>query len=111
MLLLRAAALGKRLFRDPRLEYRRTARGAFAVGVGAFIGCTPFFGFHLGLVWLVGRVLRLHRLKMYLAANISNPVTAPALLLIELQTGAWLQRRDVHALTLESIRATDPWRF
>jgi SAM-dependent methyltransferase len=86
-------------------------RDAFAVGVGTFIGCTPFFGFHLALVFLMGRVLRLNRLKMYLASNISNPLMAPALLLIELQTGAWLQRRDFHGLTLASIRAMDPWAF
>ena len=111
MPLLRVGAFGKRLFRDLRLEYPGPTRDAFAVGVGAFLGCTPFFGFHLALVWLVGRVLRLNRLKMYLAANISNPITAPALLLVELQTGAWLQRRDFHDLTLESIRTTDPWQF
>ena len=48
-------------------------------------------------------MLRLNRLKMYLAANISNPLMAPALLLIELQTGAWLRRRDFHDLTLEAF--------
>jgi len=31
--------------------------------------------------------------------------------LIELQAGAWLQRRDFHDLTLDTIRSTDPWRF
>jgi uncharacterized protein (DUF2062 family) len=111
MPLLRLGAFSKRLFRDLRLEYPGPIRDAFAVGVGAFIGCTPFFGFHLALVFLTGRLLRLNRLKMYLASNISNPLVAPALLIIELQTGAWLQRRDFHDLTLASIRATDPWDF
>lgn len=86
-------------------------REAASVGVGIFIGCSPFYGFHLLLVFLVGRLLRLNRLKMYVAANVSNPLFAPLLLLAELQTGAWLQRQQLHALTLEAVRATDPWTF
>ena len=86
-----------------------TTRDAAAIGVGAFIGCLPFFGFHLLLTILVGRVLHLNRLKMYAAANLSNPVMAPFLIFAEVQTGAWLRRRDAHDLTVEAIRQMDPW--
>jgi SAM-dependent methyltransferase len=94
-----------------RMRTEGEGREAASVGVGIFIGCSPFYGFHLPLVFLVGALLRLNRLKMYVAANISNPLFAPLLLLLELQTGAWLQRQELHALNLDAVRRTDPWTF
>jgi uncharacterized protein (DUF2062 family)/precorrin-6B methylase 2 len=111
MMRLLSQARLRRLFYDLRLEGEGRAREAAALGVGLFIGCIPVYGFHLLLCWVSGRVLRLNRLKMYLAANISNPVFSPFLLFAELQTGAWLRRRDVHGLTLTAIRHTSPWTF
>lgn len=81
------------------------------MGVGAFIGCLPLYGAHLLLVIGVGRVLGLNRLRMYIAANISNPLFAPVLILAEIQTGAFVQRGKAHDLTVEAIRATDPWIY
>jgi len=81
------------------------------MGVGAFIGCLPLYGAHLLLVVGVGRVLSLNRLRMYVAANLSNPVFAPALILAEVQTGAWLRSGELHDVTLEAIRATEPWVY
>jgi SAM-dependent methyltransferase len=94
-------------------ELRTEAEGrdAASVGVGVVIGCLPVFGFHLLLVLVVGRVLRLNRLRMYVAANISNPLMAPLLIFAEVQVGAWARREDLHALTLQTIRATSPWTF
>jgi uncharacterized protein (DUF2062 family) len=94
-----------------RTEGAGSVREAAAVGVGAFIGCQPFYGFHLALCWGIGRLLRLNRLKVYLAANISNPFLAPFLVFTEIQAGAWLNRGSTHELTLAAARATDPWVF
>ncbi len=94
-----------------RTEGAGSAREAAAVGVGAFIGCQPFYGFHLALCWGIGRLLRLNRLKVYLAANISNPFLAPFLILTEVQLGAWLNRGTTHPLTLSAMKAMDPWVF
>jgi uncharacterized protein (DUF2062 family) len=94
-----------------RTEGSGPAREAVAIGLGVFIGCTPLYGFHLLLCWAAGWCLRLNRLKMYLAANISNPFVAPLLILIELQTGAWARRGQPHALTLDTVRNIDPWSF
>ena len=111
-LLLRAPGrYAKRLFHDLRLEGAGRGREAAALGVGAFIGCLPIYGAHLLLVIAVGRVLRLNRLRMYVAANISNPLFAPALILAEVQTGAWVRRRELHDVTLDAIRATEPWVY
>lgn len=94
-----------------RTEGAGPAREAAAIGLGVFIGCSPFYGFHLLLCWAVGWCLRLNRLKMYVAANISNPFVAPFLILAELETGAWARRGQPHALTLETVRNIDPWMF
>src|SRR5258707_1855802 len=76
----RLAARVRRAFYNLRTEGTGAAREAAAIGVGVFIGCTPFFGFHLLICWAVGSVFRLNRLQVYLAANISNPLLAPFLI-------------------------------
>jgi uncharacterized protein (DUF2062 family)/trans-aconitate methyltransferase len=94
-----------------RTEGSGPAREASAIALGLFIGCSPLYGFHLLLCWAAGWCLGLNRLKMYLAANISNPFVAPLLILIELQAGAWVRRGQPHRLTLETVRNVDPWSF
>jgi uncharacterized protein (DUF2062 family)/trans-aconitate methyltransferase len=101
----------RRRFYDLRLEGEGLGREAAALGLGVFIGCTPFYGFHLLLCWVAGWALRLNRLKLYLASNISNPLFSPFLLFAELQTGAWVRRHDLHDLTIAAIRSTSPWTF
>jgi uncharacterized protein (DUF2062 family) len=101
----------RRVFGDLRTEGAGRLPEAVAIGLGAFIGCLPVYGFHLLLCWVVGWGLGLNRLKMYLAANISNPLMAPLLILTEVQAGAWLRRGEPHALTLAAVRAIDPWQF
>ena len=81
-------------------------RETAAVALGVFIGCLPVYGFHLLMCWTVGFAFGLNRLKMYLAANISNPLMAPWLLLAEVQAGAWLRRGSFHPLTLERLKTT-----
>jgi SAM-dependent methyltransferase len=63
------------------------------------------------MVIVIGWLFRLNRLKMYVAANISNPLFAPFLILAEVQSGAWVRRGDLHELSLDYIRSTDPWLF
>jgi uncharacterized protein (DUF2062 family)/trans-aconitate methyltransferase len=101
----------RRVVWELRTEGGGPAREAAAIGLGVFIGCSPLYGFHLLLCVLVGWCLRLNRLKMYLAANISNPFMAPLLILTELQTGAWVRRQQLHALTLDAASNVDPWSF
>jgi uncharacterized protein (DUF2062 family)/SAM-dependent methyltransferase len=76
-----------------------------AIGAGVFIGCLPFYGFHLAICWAAGWLLGLNRVKMYLAANISNPFVAPWLLFAELQAGSWLRRGTFHAATIDAVRS------
>jgi len=101
----------RRVVWELRTEGAGTVREAAAIGLGVFIGCSPLYGFHLALCLVIGWCLGLNRLKMYLAANISNPFMAPLLIFTELQTGAWLRRDQLHALTLEAVKSVDPWSF
>lgn len=101
----------RRAFYELRLEGEGTGREAAALGLGVFIGCTPFYGFHLLLCWIAGWMFGLNRLKLYIASNISIPIVSPFLLFSELQTGAWARRHDLHDLTLRALRTTSPWTF
>src|ERR1019366_3053114 len=87
----RLAMRARRAFRDLRTEGTGAAREATAIGAGVFIGCTPFFGLHFLICWVVGSMFRLNRLQVCLAANISNPMLAPFLIFSELQAGALLR--------------------
>lgn len=77
----------KRALRDLQGEDLTPARLGFAVAVGLFIGSQPIFGLHLLLVLFVCLKLRLNAVLSYVAANISNPFFAPALLTAEVQVG------------------------
>lgn len=101
----------RRVVHSLRTEGTGRSREAAAVGVGVFIGCLPFYGFHLLLCWGLGTLFGLNRLKVYLAAHISNPFAAPFLLLAEVQAGALLRGGAPRALTIETLRTLDPWVF
>jgi len=96
----------RRAFTGLRTEGAGAGRETAAIAVGVFIGCLPFYGFHLLLCWIVGALAGLNRLKMYLAANISNPLIAPWLVVAEIQTGAWVRRGALQALTPDAVAST-----
>lgn len=101
----------QRAIRTLRSEGGSRVRESAAVGTGLLIGCTPFWGTHFFLCWGTGWLLRLNRLKMYLAANLINPLILPPLLYAEMQTGAWLRRGQTVPLTRQSFATLDPWEF
>jgi len=88
-----------------RTEGATPIRQSAAVGVGLYIGATPFLGFHFVITMLVGRLLGLNRILMYAAANISNPFVAPFLYAAEIQVGAWLRTGQIYSpSTLDDIK-------
>lgn len=93
----------RRLFQGLRTEGAGVVRETAAVALGVFIGCLPLYGLHLAICWVVGFLLGLNRLKMYFAANVSNPFVAPWLVFAEVQIGAWVRRGAFHAITRDSI--------
>lgn len=94
-----------------RTEADTPGRQAASIAIGVFIGCLPLYGLHLALCVAAGTVLRLNRLVMYLAANLSNPLVAPLLVAAEIQIGAWLLRGRSHPLDWDALRRVDPWMF
>jgi SAM-dependent methyltransferase len=101
------ASLGRRIFYTMRSEGAGATRESVAIGLGMFIGCLPLYGLHLAICIGVGWMFGLNRLKMYLAANVSNPFVAPVLLFSELQLGSLLRRGTLHAVSVQTIRTTD----
>lgn len=61
---------------------------AVAVWLGAVIGATPLYGFHVALCVVLGIALRLNKLAMWLAANISLPIFTPFLAFSCVQAGS-----------------------
>jgi uncharacterized protein (DUF2062 family) len=94
------------MFHRLRTEGDGPVRETAAFSLGVFIGCLPLYGLHLLICWTVGFALGLNRLKMYLAANISNPLVAPWLIFAEVQAGAWLRRGSFHSLSRQTLMST-----
>ena len=88
-----------------RTEGDGPIRQSLAIGLGLYIGASPFIGFHWLLALALGGLFRLNRLKVYLAANISNPLIAPFLFAAEIQVGAKLRTGHfISAATIEEVR-------
>jgi len=94
-----------------RTEGDTRGRESMAVGLGLLIGCTPLWGVHIGLCWLVGRVCHLNRLKMYLAANVINPLVVPPLFYAEVQAGALIRQGRFLTLSWEMLEPSRIWSF
>lgn len=61
-------------------EHTGAGRLSAAVGLGVFIGLTPFFGLHALLGLAVARLLRLNMAVTVLATQISSPLFAAVLI-------------------------------
>ncbi len=94
-----------------RTEGGGRGRQAAAIGLGVFIGCTPFYGLHFWMCLAAGWMLRLNRLKLYLAANISNPLFAPVIVLCEIQVGSLIRRGAAYPVSVAGLRGVSPWLF
>jgi len=88
---LRSAKAIRELLYRLRTEGGSPGRLAGAVALGVFVGCTPFYGFHLLLCVVFARLLGLNRALAYLAAHISLPGLWPLLVFAELQAGRLLR--------------------
>jgi SAM-dependent methyltransferase/uncharacterized protein (DUF2062 family) len=94
----------RRAWRDLRGAEMSPGRGAAAVAIGLFIGCLPVFGLHMPLVLFICLWFRLDAAICYVAANISNPFFAPALLTAEVQVGGLLRTGELICVDLEAAK-------
>lgn len=72
-------------------EHRAPGRVALAVLVGCVVGTTPLFGLHFPLCVLAALCLRLNKLIVYGAANLSIPPMVPVLGFLSVQIGERLR--------------------
>ncbi len=61
-------------------EHTSPFESALAVGVGVFVGCTPLFGLHTGIVILLGLLFRWNIAYLWLGTQISLPPLVPFLI-------------------------------
>jgi uncharacterized protein (DUF2062 family) len=94
-----------------RTEGGSRGQEAWAIGLGLAVGFSPFIGLHLGMCIALGWLFGLNRLKLYLAANLVNPLIMPGVLFAEVQLGSWLRRGDAYALSSDTFSLMDPWHF
>lgn len=83
----RLAALWSHL----RTEHTAPGRLAAAVFVGINLGLWPIYGIQTPICLLVAWALRLNKLTVVVAANISNPLFAPLLVSAGIVLGEWLR--------------------
>lgn len=92
-------------------EHASPGRLFAACVVGAIVGSTPFFGFHLPLCIGVAMLLRLNRVAVYGAANVSIPPVAPFLAFACIEVGSFVLHGRGAALGVDGLRDVSPWRL
>jgi uncharacterized protein (DUF2062 family) len=87
-------------------EHTEPGRVALAVLVGCVVACTPFFGFHLLMCLVLAWMLRLNKLVVYSASNLSIPPMIPFIGFTSVQIG----ERVLHGSWLTLARSAFTWR-
>jgi uncharacterized protein (DUF2062 family) len=87
-------------------EHTEPGRVAVAVFVGCVVACTPLFGFHLLMCLVLAWMLRLNKLIVYAAANLSIPPMIPFIGFTSVQLG----ERVLHGSWLALDRSAFTWR-
>jgi uncharacterized protein (DUF2062 family) len=106
---VRAPSRLQRVIYTLRTEGASRGQEAAAIGLGLAIGFSPFIGLHLGMCIALGWLLGLNRLKLYLAANLVNPLIMPFVLASEVQAGSWLRRGETYPVSLDAFATLTPW--
>jgi uncharacterized protein (DUF2062 family) len=80
------------------------ARVAASVGVGLFVACLPLYGAQLLLVLLLCLPFRLDSALAYVVCHVSNPLTMPLFLWIELQIGSRVMTGHGVAMQFDEVK-------
>jgi uncharacterized protein (DUF2062 family)/SAM-dependent methyltransferase len=108
---VRAPTRLQRVIYTLRTEGGTRIQEAWAIGLGLAVGFSPFIGLHLTMCIVLGWLFGLNRLKLYLAANLVNPLIMPAVLFVEVQLGSWLRRGETYPFSFDAFSTLDPWHF
>lgn len=96
-----------------RLRTRRDTprQKALAVWLGVAIGCTPLFGLHLPLCFVLAKMIGVSGVTTYLASYVNNPFVTPFVLYVSGGIGRWLFTGQWLTLDLNYPSATDAWHL
>lgn len=86
-------------------EHAAPSRLALGVFVGCVVGASPFLGLHLLICILLALLLRLNKLVIYAAANISIMPLAPFLAFASAQIGAQIRHGQWLDFSMADFRA------
>ncbi|MEE2827765.1 MAG: DUF2062 domain-containing protein [Myxococcota bacterium] len=84
-------------------EHSSPGRLAAAVFVGVVIGVSPFYGFHIALALVLAWMLRLNKLVVWLATNVSFPVISPFFAAASIQVGYLIINRRATTFTADDF--------
>lgn len=90
-------------FRLLAKEHSSPPRLSAAVGLGALVGSSPFFGLHAAIGLVLSRLFRLNLLGVTLGTQVSLPFLAPLLIFASVQTGTWVLHGHGLDLSLDMI--------
>lgn len=99
----------RRHLRTIAAEHATPRRLFAACVVGGMVGSTPFFGLHFFLSVGVATLLRLNRVAVYGAANISIPPLAPFLATACVTVGSLVLRGRAAPFDPATLKSTSPW--
>jgi uncharacterized protein (DUF2062 family) len=80
-------------------------RMALSLAPGIFVGCVPVYGLQTWLCLALALPLRLHYPLAYLATWIANPLSAPFLVVAEVEVGVFLWTGRFAPLSVAELRA------
>lgn len=95
----------RQLYLTLRTEHTTPRKVGLGVGLGLFVGCSPFWGLHFPLCVLLATLFRTNRMLVYAACNLVNPLTAPFVIFAEVQVGNRLLSGGWLPLTVRELRA------
>ena len=81
----------RQLWERAKKEHATPRQIGWAVGIGAFCGCTPAVGFHGWVAVGVATLLRLNRLWAWIGSLISNIAILPFIVWAEIEIAHWLR--------------------
>lgn len=90
------------------VEHNDPARLGLACVAGAMVGCTPLFGLHFWVCIAVAWLLRLNKVTVYAAANVSIPPLVPFLGFASVQVGERLLHGGWLRVSLAEFRRDLP---
>ena len=83
------------LWAQVRSEHNTPGQIGGAVGVGLFLGTLPLYGIHFPLCLAAAWLLKLNKITVYVAANISIPPIAPFLIAGGIALGEYIRFGEV----------------